>query len=87
MTQEQLKQRVRVLRWGTVTLMTEIGVGPTISALQGPGFNWGLAGIPLAGATMGGLWLWYRGWRNQSLEMPNLDGLESPVKITAATDA
>ncbi|HJQ09043.1 MAG TPA: hypothetical protein VJ836_06195 [Candidatus Saccharimonadales bacterium] len=76
--QAQLKRRMKVLTWGGAALMVEVGAGSTI---QQAGSYWGLLGIPLAGATLGGLWLWHRGWRTTQQVVPSLDGLRSPIRI------
>jgi hypothetical protein len=78
--QAQFKHRMNVTKWGAAALMVELGAGSTI---QQAGSYWGLLGIPLAGATLGGLGLWRRGWRNTQLVVPSLDGLRSPVRITS----
>ncbi len=77
--QAQLKRRLNVLTWGGVAMATEVGVGST---MQQAGSYWGLLGIPLVGATLGGLWWWQRGWRNTRHVLPSLDGLRSPIRIT-----
>lgn len=84
-TQAQFNQRMRVLKWGGAAAFVEMGIGATVSTMQGPGFNSGLLGIPAAGATIGGLWLWHRGWRNKPLVMPSLDELESPIMLVRQT--
>jgi len=78
--QAQLKHRINVLKWGMTALMVEVGAG---SVIQQTGSYWGLLSIPLAGSTLGGLRLWYRGWRNAQQVMPSLDGLRSPIRITS----
>jgi hypothetical protein len=78
--QAQFKHRMNVLKWGGAALMVEVGVGSTV---QQAGSYWGLLGIPLAGATLGGLGLWYRGWRSTQPVVPSLDGLRSPIRITS----
>lgn len=76
---EQYRHRMKVIKWGAGASAAEMTVGSTI---QQSGSKWGLLGIPLAGVTLGSLWLWHRTWRNTRQEMPSLDGLSSPVRIT-----
>lgn len=75
---EQFNQRMKVLKRGAGVVMLEVGAG---SIAQGMGSNWGLLAVPLAGATIGGLRLWLRGWRNTQPVVPSLEGLESPIRI------
>jgi hypothetical protein len=78
--QAQFKKSMTVLKTAAALSMVGLGGG---SIAQTLGSNWGYAGFAVTGAALGGAWLWSRSQRNAPpIEVPNLDGLESPIKIT-----
>ena len=81
MERGQFNQRMRILVWGAVASMTELGISTIGSTIQGPGLNWWLLGIPAASLTVGSVWLKCRSIPKRPLIVPSLDGLESPVRI------
>lgn len=74
----QAERHTRVLIGAGTALFAEVGIGATI---QQAGSFWGLVSLPMAGATLGGVWLWQRSQRGVRPEVPSLDGLRSPIRI------
>ena len=83
MVRARLNRRINVLKWGGIAAMTELGLGGIVWHM---GSSWGYVGMGLAGGTAAGLWLHIRSWHNSSeIVVPDLGGLESPIRITGHT--